>query len=123
MIVLSSVTREEAVSVDEYEKKLFFAPSLASIQNSTSPIVQLYGLTKDKYKDMSKSVQGVTVAEFETLLLNNASSSSHLLDLTKVNAPPSIGASNFHGYTAVFAGTGYPSFGTTYMTYQRSVMY
>ena len=113
MIVLSSVTREEAVSVDEYEKKLFFAPSLANIQNSTSPIVQLYGLTKDKYKDMYKSVQGVTVTEFENLLSNSTSSSSHLLDLTKVNAPPSIDTSNFHGYTAVFAGTGSPSFGTT----------
>ena len=110
---MSSVTREEAVSVDEYDKKLFFAPSLSSIQNSTSPIVQLCGLKKDKYKDVSKSVQGITVAEFEKLLSNSASSSSHLLDLTKVNAPPYMDTSNFHGYTAVFAGTGSPSFGTT----------
>jgi len=112
LLVVSSVNYNQATTMSPDDKSLFYVPTLASVNDSSTPAVQYYGLTNEVYKELSKKSNdedGIDINVFDNLVSTKSSASHHLIDCHKIQPSPSDNTSTFYGYTKVYAGEGAPT--------------
>ena len=109
MIVVSSANHDDATTLSKEQKGHYYAPTLASVNNQSTPTFQFSGLTKDMYKELSDKKEGININEFDTLVSGKASASHHLIDCHKIQPPSSVNASNYNGYVKIFGSQAAPT--------------
>ena len=107
LVIISSVDQDQATTVNTNDKNLFFAPTLASIKDNTTPLVKFAGLNKKSYKELSELE--LTVDNYDNNIQSRQLSSHYLLDCYDVKLPTTIDENLFHGYTTVYPSNACPS--------------
>lgn len=110
MIVVSSANYDDATTLNREEKQHYYAPTLSSVNNQSTPIVEFSGLTKEMYKELfDNNKEGININDYDSLISGKASSSHHLVDCYKIQPPSSVDASSYNGYIKIFGSKAAPT--------------
>jgi len=110
LVLISSVNKVQATNISESDKKLFFAPTIASVRDQSSPLVTFSGVTKQKYKELCELE--LTEENYDANLVSRQSVNHQLLDCYAIELPTSVDANAYHHYATVYPSNACPPINT-----------